>query len=780
MSSSATNSLLTKPRSVLVPSWDLEADALSGESLVSSSDEPLQQLLVQWTPQADSTSRTAIHRELGGTVVRSIHTLAMEQAGEGVLDVVQVIKGSRSLQNLLEAYKKRPEVKFAEVNGSVQTQATSNDPLVGSLWGMQSTGFGSKADSAWANNFIGKTTTVVGNIDSGIDYTHPDLYLNIWLNQGEIKGLSFFSSLVDTDKDGLITFRDLNDPLNTGNATANHLTDYNLNGYIDAGDLLDNRSGWEDGRDNDLNGYFDDLIGWDFVTNDNDPFDDNSHGTHTAGTIGATGGNALGVVGVNWLVQIAALKFLNAAGSGSISNAILATDYFTTAKVQAGQRSETGQFVGTNNSWGGGGFSQALMNAITRASQNDLLFIAAAGNSGINIDTTPSYPASYTNTNLIAVAAIASNGTLANYSNYGPGSVDLAAPGSGVNSTVPGTAGYSSISGTSMATPFVTGAAALLKSAYTNATAAQIKQAILESTAATAALAGKTLTGGRLDIPAALTRLGVLMNAPVINVVANDANAAETGPGLTPDPGGFTFTRSGDLSANLTVTYTLSGTASAADYTPTLGTSITFLAGSSTASLAINPVDDTLVEGPETLSLTLTANPNYAIGSQGLATITIADNDTPPNLILWGTTGNDTITGGGGDDRIAGVPVTGVLPANLGRGQIDTLTGGSGKDTFLLADSRGNFYDDGSTRTQGLTDYALIKDFNSLDDKLQLRSNSQYLYRYSTRTTEIFLGNGDTFFSSADELIGRLEGVNLTPGAGVWILGNTNRWTTFV
>jgi len=263
-------------------------------------------------------------------------------------------------------------------------------------------------------------------------------------------------------------------------------------------------------------------------------------------------------------------------------------------------------------------------------------------------------------------------------------------------------------------------------------------------------------------------------------VVANDANAAETGPGLTPDPGGFTFTRSGDLSANLTVTYTLSGTASAADYTPTLGTSITFLAGSSTASLAINPVDDTLVEGPETLSLTLTANTNYAIGSQSLATITIADNDTPPNLILWGTTGNDTITGGGGDDRIAGVPVTGVLPANLGRGQIDTLTGGSGKDTFLLADSRGNFYDDGSTRTQGLTDYALIKDFNSLDDKLQLRSGVQYLYRYSTSATEIYLGNGDLFFSNADELIGRLEGVNLTPGAGVWILGNTNQWTTFV
>ena len=756
------------------------ADSLAPRSQESGSGDPSEQLLVQWLPSADSTSRKTIHQELGCTVVRTIHTHAMEQAGEGVLDVVQCPQGFRSRDSLLEAYRHRPGVKFAEFNGSVHTQATSNDPSFGSLWGMKSTGFGSKADSAWANNVTGKTTTVVGDIDTGIDYTHPDLYLNIWLNQGEIKGLSFYSSLLDTDKDGLITFRDLNDQLNRGNAIATHLTDYNNNGYIDAGDLLDNHSGWEDARDNDLNGYIDDLIGWDFVSNDNDPFDDNNHGTHTAGTIGAIGGNGVGVAGVNWQVQIAAMKFLGATGSGSVSNAVLATDYFTSAKIQAGQRGETGQFVGTNNSWGGSGFSQALMDAITRANQNDLLFIAAAGNSSLNIDLTASYPASYTNANLISVAAIASDGTLASYSNYGPGSVDLGAPGSAIISTVPGAAGYANLSGTSMATPLVTGAAALLKSVYANATAAQIKQAILESTTTTPSLAGKTVTGGRLDIPAALTRLGVLMNFPAITVVASDANAAETGPGLTPDPGSFTFNRSGDLTAGLTVNFILSGTASAADYTPTLGTSVTFLAGSSTAILTINPVDDTLVEGPETLILTLASSPNYTIGTASAATITIADNDAPANLILWGTTGNDTLTGGNGDDRIAGVPQTGTTAPALGRGQIDTLTGGNGKDTFLLADSRGNFYDDGSTRSQGLNDYALITDFNALEDKLQLRNGSQYLYRFANNATEIFLGNGNNSLTNADELIGRLQGVNLTPGAGTWILPATTSWATWV
>jgi len=774
--------------------WDIGADSLAPKRTANDPDDPLQQLLVQWRPQIPETSRAAIRRELGATVLRTIHTLPMQQAGEGVLDVVRAPAGAEAREQLLWAFNQRPEVKFAEPDAPVGIQLVSNDPSLGSLWGMQSSGYGAKAVDSWGRDVTGRTTTVVGIVDTGIDYAHPDLYLNIWLNQGEIKGLSFFSALVDADQDGLISFRDLNTSANRANSSA-RLVDWNANGYIDAGDLLDNRSGWEDGLDGDGNGYKDDLIGWDFVSNDNDPYDDNGHGTHVAGTIGALGGNGLGVVGVSWQVQMAALKFLSSTGSGSVSGAVLAVDYFTTAKSQAGQRSEAGQFVGTNNSWGGGGYSQAMADAINRANQQDLLFIAAAGNGGgdgigDNNDRTPNYPPSYTSPNVIAVAAITSTGALAGYSNYGSVSVDIGAPGSSIYSTVPG--GYGTKSGTSMATPHVTGAAVLLKSAYPSASAAQIKQALLDSAAPTSSLAGKTATGGRLDSAAALSRLGTLVgasapppapNLSVVSVVASDAAAAEAGQ----DPGSFTFTRSGgDLSQVLTVNFSLGGTAAASatpiDFTSSIATSISFASNQTSLTVTITPVDDTLVEGPETLSLTLVPNAAYSIGTAS-ATITIADNDTAPapsNLALWGTIRNDTITGSSGDDRIAGVLSSGTTAAALGRGQIDTLIGGSGRDTFLLADSRGTYYNDGSSTSQGTADYALIKDFNKVDDRLQLRGGSQYLYRYSGGATEIFLGNGDNRFTSGDELIGRLEGVDLTPGAGFYILGTTNAWTTFV
>jgi len=150
------------------------------------------------------------------------------------------------------------------------------------------------------------------------------------------------------------------------------------------------------------------------------------------------------------------------------------------------------------------------------------------------------------------------------------------------------------------------------------------------------------------------------------------------------------------------------------------------------------------------------------------------------NQILWGTTGNDMVTGGSGNDQLAGVPQTGTTAASLGRGQIDTLSGGAESDRFLLADSRGTFYNDGSSRSQGTSDYAQITDFNPNQDVLQLRSGSQYLYRYSASYTEIFLGNGDTRFTTADELIARLEGVNLTPGTGVYTVATNTSWASFV
>ncbi len=186
---------------------------------------------------------------------------------------------------------------------------------------------------------------------------------------------------------------------------------------------------------------------------------------------------------------------------GTTANAIKAVDYITDLKLRHGLN-----LPATNNSWGGGGFSQGLKDAITRANNANILFVAAAGNSGNNIDATASYPASYPNANIIAVAAIDSKGNLASWSNYGSTSVDLGAPGVDVNSTLPARSGssiissYGSYSGTSMATPHVTGAAALYASTHSGATAAQIKNAILSAAVATTSLAGKTVTGGRLNV----------------------------------------------------------------------------------------------------------------------------------------------------------------------------------------------------------------------------------------------------------------------------------------
>ncbi len=405
----------------------------------------------------------------------------------------------------IEALTKQPGVKFAEPNYTVQTQATSNDAyfIDGKLWGMRGDGssvYGSRADKAWGVDLTGSTKTVVGVIDSGIDYRHPDLYLNVWLNQSEISS-ALRSGLQDVDSDGLITFRDLNHALNQSYAS-----DINKNGYIDAGDLL-NDTRWEDGIDTDGNGYRDDLIGWDFVNGDNDPLDDNNHGTHVAGTIGGMGGNGTGVVGVNWSTQLVPLKFLSSTGSGSTSDALKALDYYTQVSKSASAASE---FVGTNNSWGGGGFSQSMLDAIVRTASAGNLFVAAAGNGGSDgigddNDATPSYPSNYSTQAalgwdaVVAVAALTSSGALASFSNFGNTSVDLAAPGAGIWSTLPN-GGYGSASGTSMAAPHVMGALALIAAAMPGATPQQMLDTLKKSVTAKTDLASKLVLDGWLDM----------------------------------------------------------------------------------------------------------------------------------------------------------------------------------------------------------------------------------------------------------------------------------------
>jgi PKD repeat protein len=267
------------------------------------------------------------------------------------------------------------------------------------------------------------------------------------------------------------------------------------------------------GKDDDGNGYVDDVYGWDFDGNNNTVFDGTAddHGTHVAGTIGAVGGNGKGVAGVCWNIKLLNAKFLGRRG-GTTANAIKAVDYITDLKGRHNLN-----FVATNNSWGGGGYSQGLYDAIERAKDANILFVAAAGNGGSDgvgddNDAVPHYPSSYANANIISVAAITSSGARSSFSNYGAASVDLGAPGSGIMSTLPG--GYGSYSGTSMATPHVTGAAALYAAANPGAGAAAVKAAILGAVAPTASLAGKTVSGGRLDVSSFTGGGGGGSNAP--------------------------------------------------------------------------------------------------------------------------------------------------------------------------------------------------------------------------------------------------------------------------
>lgn len=310
------------------------------------------------------------------------------------------------------------------------------------------------ATEAW--DIINESPNIkIGVIDTGIDWNHPDLTDNIWQNMGE-----------DIDNDGQVIQWD--------NATSSWI--------FDPDD--------ENGIDDDNNGYVDDFIGWDFVNDDNNPFDDNGHGTHVAGTIGAEGNNAEGVVGVTWKVQLAALKTFDSQGYGPTSVSIEAIDY---ARMMG--------FHLTNNSWGGYYYNQSLYNAIEATHAAGQLFVAAAGNDGDDVEGGgfPLYPAAYDVSNIISVAATNHNDNRAWFSNYGSTLVDLAAPGQGIFSCVPDNS-YNSYNGTSMAAPHVSGAVALVWEQCNALDNLAVKDLLLASVDVKADLQGKCVTGGRLNV----------------------------------------------------------------------------------------------------------------------------------------------------------------------------------------------------------------------------------------------------------------------------------------
>ena len=298
------------------------------------------------------------------------------------------------------------------------------------------------------------------------------------------------------------------------------------------------------GIDDDGNGYIDDLHGYDFVNNDGDPMDDHRHGSHTAGTIGAVGNNNVGVVGVNWQCKIVALKFLGAAAVGLISDAMLALQYAVDQDIKV-----------SNNSWGGGGYSQAMYDTIEASQAIDHIFVAAAGNLADNLDASPHYPASYDLPNIITVAATDNNDDLASFSNWGLTGVDLGAPGVLIYSTFPGTE-YSYLSGTSMAAPHVAGVVALLMSRDPTMTWQIANNRILQTTRPVASPDAITTPGGALNSAAArgdCNLNGIDDAIDIANGTSEDCTGNGTPDECEPDCNGNSIADSCDIAAGTSV-----------------------------------------------------------------------------------------------------------------------------------------------------------------------------------------------------------------------------------
>ena len=407
----------------------------TGYEVVSQVGIVADQIVVTLSADATDADLQALAARTGASVARK---LTLPRTYVLQLETAEIV----SVDNALQLFAQETAVIDRVQPNHLYFQTVAPNDTEWPLWGMQKI----QAPTAWQAQ-TGDESVLVAVVDSGIDAGHEDLDDNMWVNPGEY------------GPDG-----------NGGFKQSNNF-------------------------DDDGNGYDDDWRGWDFYNDDNDPADDNGHGTHCAGVIGAEGNNAQGVAGVCWDISLVGIKILgegqyDAASDTEIVNAILyAADLG--ARVQ-------------NSSWGGEGSSAVIKESIEAISSNGVLFVAAAGNFNNDNDSNPFYPASYDVDNIISVAATDSGDNLASFSHYGATTVDLAAPGVGIVSTVPDDT-YEAMNGTSMAAPHVSGAIALLWSSNPALNYMDVKEALLGSTDKLPSLTGKMVSGGRLNVGAFMT-----------------------------------------------------------------------------------------------------------------------------------------------------------------------------------------------------------------------------------------------------------------------------------
>ncbi len=410
-----------------------------------------EELLVKFREGVGDEEIESILRAHGGVEAKKFKRPpnARPRAGIERWRHVRVTKG-RDLERIVSELRRNPAVERVEPNYEVKAELVPDDTRFAEQWALHNNGqTGGVVDAdidapeGW-EVATGSADIVVAVIDTGVDARHPDLAANMWLNPNEVPG---------------------------------------------------------NGIDDDGNGYVDDVFGYDFRNNDGDPIDDHGHGTHVAGTIAAAGNNGAGVSGVAWRARIMSVKFLGAEGSGWISDAVNAVLY----------AADNGARV-MNNSWGGGGFSQALRDAIEVANDAGILFVVAAGNNSSSNDSVPFYPASYDVPNVAAVAASDKYEQRAWFSNFGSRTVLLAAPGQDILSTVPPSGdpccsdalGYKLLSGTSMATPHVSGAAALLLAQDPARTPFNLKPLLQDTVDIRGSSGVNTRSQGRLNVSNAL------------------------------------------------------------------------------------------------------------------------------------------------------------------------------------------------------------------------------------------------------------------------------------